>query len=102
MTVTVQTAIPFSLFLLEHDYVLTLYKRSCYFAYYLCTFYGRCAYFHSTVGINQEHFVEFDRIAFFCFVAEIVDKQEFTGFCLELLPLNFYDCVHLFIKLYKS
>ena len=90
----VLAAIAFAAFLLENDDVFTLYQRLNHLGNYFGTFNGRCAYCNSAVGINEEHFVEFDSIAFFLVLAEEVNEQALTGLSLELLSLNLYDCVH--------
>ena len=47
------------------------------------------------VGLSEEYTVKFYSVAFFGCLAEIVNVQELSGLSLELLSLNFYDCVHL-------
>ena len=91
------TAIAFATFLLENDYFVTFHQGYGYFAYHLCTFYGRCSNCYVTVGVYEQYTVELNCVAFFFLVAEIVNIQELAGFCLELLSLNFYNCVHLLI-----
>ena len=62
-------------------------------------FYGGCAYLNGTVGVNEQNAVEFHGLPFFFLVAEIVDIQELACLGLELLSLNFYNCVHCnFVK----
>ena len=94
LTVTVPTAIAFAAFFLENDYFVTFYEGTFNLANYFCSFNGRSAYFNGTVGINKENIVEINLIAFFHVLAEILDIQEFSGFCLELLSFNFYNSVH--------
>ena len=48
----------------------------------------------SDLGVDEENAVEFNGSAFLNLFAEIVDIQEFACFGLELLSLNFYNCVH--------
>lgn len=92
---TVQTAIAFATFFLENKNFITFHEGTFYLANNFCSFYGRGTNFYVTVGVNQENFVEVDCVAFFYVLAEIVDIQVFACFSLELLSLNFYNCVHL-------
>ncbi len=91
----VQTAIAFAALLLEDEHAITLHEGSLYLANNLGTFYGRCSNCYVTVGINEQNLVEFHHFAFFFLVAEIVNIQLLASFGLELLSLNFYNCVHL-------
>ena len=94
LTVTVQATITFSSLLLEDNYVLTFHEGSLYLANYLCTFYGRCTNFHVTVGVNEKNIAELYSVALFHLVAEEMNIQEFAGFGLELLSIDFSNCVH--------
>ena len=102
---TVFTTIAFAAFLLENDYfvafeesgLLTFYLVSCYLADYFCAFDCGCAYLYGSVGVDEEHAVEFNLVACLDSVAEIVNIQEAVLFCLELLALDFYDYVHLIV-----
>lgn len=96
LAMAVFTTIAFAAFFLENDYLVTFHEGTFNLANNFCSFNGRSAYLNGTVGINQENFFEVNYIAFFYVLAEIVDIQEFTCFCFELLSLNFYNCVHLF------
>ncbi len=87
-------AIAFAAFFLEYDYFVALYKRSQYFANYFGAFYSGRAYLYSTIGVSEEYTVKFYCVAFFGGIAEIVDIQILLRLCLELLSLNFYNCVH--------
>ena len=91
----VQTAIAFATFFLKNDYMFTFHEGSFYLANYFCTFNSGCTHFHSTIGIDEENFVKFYRIAFFFFFSEVMNKQFLARFGLELLSLNVYNCVHL-------
>ena len=97
---TVFTTIAFAAFLLKHDYLVTFYERSKNFAYYFCTFYGRSAHLYSAVGFREKNAVEFNLVTFLGLFAEIMNIQELLGLCLELLSLNFYNCVHLLYDYY--
>ena len=86
--------IAFAAFLLENDHLVTLYKGSEYFTHYFCAFYGGGAYLNVTIGISEENAVKLNLVTFFNGFAEIMNIQELLGFCLELLSLDFYNCVH--------
>ena len=91
---TVQATIVFATTFLENDNVLTFYERIFNLANHSCTFNGRCAYSNGTVGVDEKNFVEFNSIALFCLIAEILNEQFFAVFGLELLSFDFYNCVH--------
>lgn len=91
------TTIAFATFLLEDYHFFTFYEGKKNLAVYFSTFNGRCTDFNVAVGIDQKHFVECDCIAFFNFVAEMVDIKVFTLFSFELLSFDFYNCVHLIV-----
>lgn len=87
-------AIAFATFFLEHDHLVALYEGNGYFAYNFGTLYGGSAYLHFTVCVNEEYTVKLYGLTFLLVVAEIVNIQELTGLSLELLSLDFYNCVH--------
>ena len=94
LAMAVFAAIAFATLLLEDDHFVTLYKRGCNLAYYFCTFDYRCADLNGTVGVNEQDAVEFNRLTFLDFFAEVVYIQEAVLFSFELLALNLYDNVH--------
>jgi len=80
---------------LEDDDLVTLHQRFHNFTYYFCTLYGRCTYLYCAVSIYEQYFVKFNSLA--CFhIFNVVNKKLLALFGLELLTLNFYNCVHLF------
>ncbi len=90
-------AIAFATFLLENDHFVTFFEVLEHLAYYFGAFEYGGTYFNCfVVGLSEENTVKFYSVAFFSSFAEIVNIQELAGFSLELLSLNFYDCVHLF------
>jgi len=93
---TVETAITFTTFFLENDYVFTLYEGIYYLAYYLCTFYGGCTYGNSTVCVNEKNLVKFYGCAF-AHLSEVMNIQLLACLGAELLSLDFYNCVHLIL-----
>lgn len=98
---TVLATIALAALLLENDNLVALNEGNSYFANYFCSFYGRSADFNGTVGIYEKYAVELYGLAFFYFIAEIVNVQEAVLFSLELLALYFYNYVH-YNKNYKS
>ena len=91
---TVLANIVVATFLLENNHFVAFHEGTFHLAYHFCPFHGGRAYFNGTVGINEKNAVEFNGLAFFFFVAEIVNIQEFAGFGFKLLSLDFYNCVH--------
>ena len=103
LAMAVETTVVVAAFLLEDYYFVAFYEGTFYLANYFGSLYGGSAYLNGTVGVYEKNAVENYFLAFFFLVAEIVYIQELSGFCLELLSLDFYNCVHLkcmiFIKL---
>ena len=99
---TVLATVVVATFLLEDDNLIALYEGTFHLANYFCPFYGGRADLHGTVGVYEEDLVKLYGFALFLLVAEIVDIQEFLGLSLELLSLNFYDCVHLLFVIYNT
>lgn len=93
---TVFTTIAFAAFLLENDYLVTLYKRSEHFTNHFGAFDSRSAYLNVTISVSEENAIKFYLVSFFHGFAEIMNIQELVGFSLELLSLNFYNCVHCY------
>lgn len=99
----VLAAIALATFLLEDDYFVALDECLGYFTYYFGSFDGRSAYLNGTVGVYEEDTLKLYGLALFLLVAEIMYIQELALFGLELLSLDFYNCVHCVIncKLYS-
>ena len=91
---SVFTAIAFATFFLENDHFLTLHEGNENFAVYFGTFNGRCTNSYVAVGFEKKYFVERDSVSLFYFIAEVVNIQILAFFGLELLSLDFYNCVH--------
>lgn len=100
LTVTVQLAVTFSSFLVENEYFVTFYHAGYYLANYLCAFYCRSAYGDCTVFVYQKNLFKFYCRTVFCFL-HVVYKQFLASFCLELLTVDFYNCVHFLYIMYK-
>ena len=80
---------------LEDDDLVTLHQRFHYFTHYFCSLYGRSTYLHCTVSIYEQHLVKFNSLA--CLnILDVVHEELLALLGLELLTLNFYNCVHFF------
>ena len=99
LAMAVFAAIAIATFLLENDHFVTFHEGTFYLANYFCSFYGGSAYLHCAVSVNQENAVKLYGLTLLLLVAEVVNIQELALFSLELLSLNFYDYVHLLIKI---
>ena len=83
---------------LEDDDLVTLYEWVHYFYYYFRTLYCRCTDCHCAVFVNEQNLVEFNSLASF-YILDVMYEELLALLCLELLTVNFYDCVHfLFYK----
>ncbi len=91
---TVQLAVTFTTLLLEDDYLITFHEGTFYLANYFSAFHCRSTYCDGTVGIDEEDAVEGHFVAFLHICSEMVNIQPLAGFGLELLSLNFNNCVH--------
>ena len=78
---------------LEDDDLVTLHQRVHYFTYYLCSLYGRSTYLHCTVSIYEQHLVKFNSLTSLG-ILDVVHEELLALLGLELLTLNFYNCVH--------
>ena len=77
----------------EDNHFVALYERVHNFTHYFCSLYGRSTNLHCTVSIYEQHFVKFNSLA--CLhVLDVVHKELLALLNLELLTLNFYNCVH--------
>ena len=93
MTIAVELTIALAALLVEHEHLVSLYERRKYFAYNLGTFNSGGTYGDVTFVVYQQHFVKFNSLAAFC-CGDVVDEELLAFFCLELLTVNLYDCVH--------
>ena len=99
---SVEAAITFAAFFLEHNNFITFNEGTFNLANHFGPFYGGRANLNGTVGIYEKNAVEFHCCALCCLVAEIMNIQELAGFGFELLSLNFYNSVHLTICILES
>ena len=91
MTVTLTRV--FAALHLENDDLVTFYQRFNYFTHYLCSFYGRSTNLDCTVSIYEQYLVKFNSLALLS-ILDVVHEELFALLGLELLTLNFYNCVH--------
>ena len=80
---------------LEHDDLVTFYQWIHYLTHYFCPFYGGSTNLYCTVSIYEQHLVKFNSLAFLG-ILDVMHKELLALFGLELLTLNFYNCVHSF------
>ena len=86
---------------LEDNDLVALDKRVHNFTYYFCSLYGGGTYLDCTVSIYEQHLVKFNSLA--CFhVFDVVYKELLALLGLELLTLNFYNCVHCYLFVFKG
>ena len=86
---------------LEDDDLVTLHQRVHYFTYYLCSLYGRSTYLHCTVSIYEQYLVKFNSLTGLG-ILDVVHEELLTLLCLKLLTLNFYNCVHYIIIVFRG
>ena len=94
LTMTVQLAIALAALLVEDKNLVALNKRANYFADHLSTFYHGSTHGDGTFVVYQQHSLKFNSLLSLC-VLDVLDKELLAGFCLELLTVNLYDCVHV-------
>ena len=95
---TVQFSVTFSSLFVEYEYFVAFYQRRNYFTNYFSTINSRSTYSYCSIVVYQQYFFKFNSCAVFC-VLNVVYKQFFALFSFELLTVNFYNYVHLFIIL---
>lgn len=88
---TVANTVAVATFFLENDHFVAFYVRYD-FCYNLGSFYGRCAYFNFTVGIDEENFVELHLSA--ALFVQTVNKHFLVFFNLKLLSRDLNNSVH--------
>lgn len=83
---------------LENDDLVTLYEWVHYFYYYLCTFNLGCADGYCSLVVYEQHLVEFNSLAGL-YILDVVHEELLALLSLELLTVNFYDCVHFLLNI---
>ena len=90
---TVQLTITFSSLLVEYENLLALYELGLNLSYNLSALYSGSTYGDSTILLYQKNLLEFNRCTILN-VLNVVNKQLLASLGLELLSVNFYNCVH--------
>lgn len=90
----VETTIAFAALLLEDKHLVALHEGLEHFAAHTGAFHCGGTYFHCTVGVYEENFVEADGLSLLNLFAEMMNIQKLAFFGLELLSFNFYNSVH--------
>jgi len=78
---------------LEDNHLVAFNERVHNFTHYLCTLYGGGTYLHSTIRVNEQYFVKFNSLAGLN-ILHVMHEELVALLDLELLTLNFYNCVH--------
>ena len=86
--------------LVEHEDLVALYERSLHLAHYLCALNCRSTYGYCTFIVNQQYFLKLNCLLSLS-VLNVVNEETFALLCLELLTVNFYDYVPLFLLCIK-
>ena len=86
---------------LENDDLVTLYEWVHYFTHYFCSVYGGSAYLHCAVSIYEQYLVKFNSLTGLG-ILDVVHEELLTLLCLKLLTLNFYNCVHYIIIVFRG
>ena len=81
---------------LEDNHLVALDERVHNFTHYFCSLYGGGTYLNCTVSIYEQYLVKFNSLTGF-HVLDVVDEELLALLGLELLTLNFYNCVHCFL-----
>ena len=93
----VQTTITFAALFLEDKHLVTFYERLENLAAHFGALYCGHTDFNITVGIEKENFLKLYCISGLHLVAKVMNIQILALFSFELLSLNFYDNVYLFV-----
>ena len=78
---------------LEDNHLVTFNEWVHNFTYNFCSLYGGGTYLHCTVSTYEQYFLKFNSISSF-YILNVVNKNFLALLNLELLTLNFYNCVH--------
>lgn len=78
---------------LENYYFVAFYQWINHFGHYLCATYCGRSYSDGSVVVQQQNLVKLNRLAFLR-VTYVIDKELLALFSLELLTVDFYNCVH--------
>ena len=95
-TVTILLAIVLSALHLENDDLVALNERIDNFTNNFSTVYSRCSNLYSTFLVDTQYLAELNSLTL-CRILDVVNEELLALLSLELLTVNFYNCVHLFI-----
>ncbi len=90
---TILLAIVLATLHLEDDDLVTLHERVHNFYYYLCPINSGCADGYCSLVVYEQHFVELNSLAGL-YILDVMHEELLALLSLELLTVNFYDCVH--------
>ena len=93
VAIAVEFTMSFAALLVEDEYLVALNEGSGDFSDYFCAFDGGGAHFHRAVGVDEEHFVEFNSLSAFG-IADAVYEKLAALLDLKLMTVDLYDCVH--------
>ena len=89
----IQFAETFSALLVEDENLFALHQIAFYFSNDLCTCHGGGADGDVTFIFYKQHLLELYGLTVLA-VLNVMHEQLLASFCLELLSVDFYDCVH--------
>ena len=93
---TIQLAVALTALLVEDEHLVALYQGTYYLSYNLGTLDSGSTYGDGTFVVYQQHSLKLNSLASFG-THNVVYEQFLAGFRTELLTVNLYDCVHLFL-----
>ena len=93
VAIAVEFTMSFAALLVEDEHLVALNEGSGDFSDYFCAFDGGGAHFHRAVGVDEEHFVEFNSLSAFG-IADAVYEKLAALLDLKLMTVDLYDCVH--------
>lgn len=90
---TILLAIVLAALHLEDDHLVTLDEGVHNFYYYFCTIYCGCTDSDCSIVVYEQYLVELNSLTSFS-ILDVMNEELLALFCLELLTVNFYNCVH--------
>ena len=90
---TLQVTLALSALLVEHEDLFALYEVTLYFSNNLCACNGGSTDGDVAFILYEQHLLELNGLTVFA-VLNVMHEQLLASFCLELLSVDFYDCVH--------
>ncbi len=90
---TILLAIVLAALHLEDDHLVTLNEGVHNFYYYFCTINRGCTDSDCSFIVYEQNLVELNSLTSFS-ILDVMNEELLALFCLELLTVNFYNCVH--------